>query len=161
MLVWTCTENGRKQNSQRVLYMTLETRLRGRSRNRWQDEVRDDWRIVGGEDWQKKVYNRQEWKKLLRMARNCHILHMPMEWTNEWMSRVRKVLWTYQHKSMCYFYKVGTVLKTKYWETVLLTFIIKSLLKLSQCRGNGQNMRCDNVKNVCGIFSSSYRHWTK
>jgi len=41
--------------------------------------VREDGRIVGGERWQKKVRNREEWKKLLRMARNCHILHMPME----------------------------------------------------------------------------------
>jgi hypothetical protein len=64
----------------RVLYMNLGiTRLRGRPRNRWQDEVREDGRIVGREGWQKKVHNRGEWKKLLRMARNCHILHMPME----------------------------------------------------------------------------------
>jgi hypothetical protein len=27
------------------------TRLRGRPRNRWQDEVREDGRIVGGEEW--------------------------------------------------------------------------------------------------------------
>jgi len=60
--------------------MNLETtRLRGRPRNRWQDEVRVDVRIVSGEEWQEKVCNREEWKKLLRMARNCHILHMPME----------------------------------------------------------------------------------
>ena len=40
----------------RVLYMNLEaTRLRGRPRNRWQDEVREDGRIVGGEGWQEKV----------------------------------------------------------------------------------------------------------
>ena len=33
----------------RVLYMNLGTiRLRGRPRNRWQDEVRDDRRIAGG-----------------------------------------------------------------------------------------------------------------
>jgi hypothetical protein len=57
----------------------LETkRLRGRPRNRWQNEVREDGRIVGGEEWQQKVYNRDEWKKLLRTARNQHILHMPM-----------------------------------------------------------------------------------
>jgi hypothetical protein len=63
-----------------VLYMNLEsTRSRGRPRNRWQDEVREDERIVGGEEWQVKVYNREEWKKLLRTARNCHILHMAME----------------------------------------------------------------------------------
>ena len=64
----------------RVLYMNLgTTRLRIRPRNRWQDEVREDGRIVGGEGWQGKVYNRQEWKKPLRTARNCHILHMPKE----------------------------------------------------------------------------------
>ena len=59
--------------------MSLETsRLRGRPRNRWQDEVREDGRIVGGEGWQEKVHDREERKKLLRMARNRHILHMPM-----------------------------------------------------------------------------------
>jgi len=40
--------------------------------------VSDDERI-GGEGWQEKVHNREEWKKLLRTARNLHILHMPME----------------------------------------------------------------------------------
>jgi hypothetical protein len=56
--------------------MNLETT---RPRNRWQDEVREDGRIVGGEEWQEKVYNREEWKKCLRTARNHCILHMPME----------------------------------------------------------------------------------
>ena len=51
----------------------------GRTRNRWQDEVREVGRIVGGEGWQEKVHNREEWKKLLRTARNRRILHMPME----------------------------------------------------------------------------------
>jgi len=64
----------------RILYMNLETkRPRGRPRNRWQDEVREDGRIVGGEGWQEKVYNRQEWKKLLRTARNHCILHIATE----------------------------------------------------------------------------------
>jgi hypothetical protein len=54
------------------------TRLRSRPRNRWQDEVRDDGRIVGGERWEEKVPDRGEWKKLLRTARNRRILHMPM-----------------------------------------------------------------------------------
>jgi hypothetical protein len=36
----------------RVLYMNLETtRPRGRPRNRWQDEVREDERIPGGTEW--------------------------------------------------------------------------------------------------------------
>jgi hypothetical protein len=68
----------------RGLYMNLERRRpRGRPRKSWQDDVRDDGRIVGGEGWQEKVYNREQWKKLLRTARNRRILHMPMEWMNE------------------------------------------------------------------------------
>jgi len=68
----------------RVLCMNFgKTRLRGRPRNRWQDEVRENGRILGGEVWQEKVHNREEWKKLLRTARNRHILHMPMERKNE------------------------------------------------------------------------------
>jgi hypothetical protein len=68
----------------RVLYKNLEkkTRVRERTRNRWQDEVRGGlknswWRRVAG-----KVYTRKECKKLLRMARNRHILHIPMELIN-------------------------------------------------------------------------------
>jgi len=64
----------------RVLYVNLgTTRLRGRSRNRWQDEVRENGRIVGAEGWQEKLRNRGEWKKLLKTARNRRFLHAPME----------------------------------------------------------------------------------
>ena len=61
----------------RISYINLgTTRLSGRPRNRWQDEVREDGRTVGGAGWQKKVHNRGEWKKLLRTARNCpHSAH--------------------------------------------------------------------------------------
>jgi hypothetical protein len=63
----------------RILCMNLgTTRLRGRPRNRWQEEVKEDGRIVGGEGWQEKVHDRTEWKKLLRTARNRRILHMRM-----------------------------------------------------------------------------------
>jgi len=63
-----------------VLCMNLETtRLRGRPRNRWQNEVREDGRLVGGKGWKERVHNREEWKKLLRTAGNRRILHMPME----------------------------------------------------------------------------------
>jgi len=60
--------------------MNLKTiRLRSRSRNRWQDEVRKDGKLAGGKAWKERVYNREKWKKLLRTARNRHILHMPVE----------------------------------------------------------------------------------
>jgi len=64
----------------RVLYVNLEiTKLRARPSSKWQDEVKEHGRLVDGKGWKERVYNREEWKKLLRMARNCHILHMPME----------------------------------------------------------------------------------
>ena len=45
----------------KVLYMNFETtRMRGRPRNRWQDEVREDGRLVGGKGWKERVYNREE-----------------------------------------------------------------------------------------------------
>jgi hypothetical protein len=65
--------------SKKVLYTNLETtKLRGRPRNR-RHEWREDGRLVGGRGWKERVYNREEWKKLLRTARNRRILHMPME----------------------------------------------------------------------------------
>jgi hypothetical protein len=64
----------------RLLYMNLgTTRLRGRPKNRWQDEIWGDGRLGGGKGWKERAYNREEWKKLLRTARNHCILHMPME----------------------------------------------------------------------------------
>jgi hypothetical protein len=41
--------------------------------------MREDGRIGGGEGCQEKVYNGEEWKKLLRMARNRRILHVSTE----------------------------------------------------------------------------------
>jgi len=64
----------------KVLYMNFgKTRLRNKPINRWHCDVREDGRIVGGEGWQGKVHNREEWKKLLRKASNCLILHVPVE----------------------------------------------------------------------------------
>jgi hypothetical protein len=41
--------------------------------------VREDGRIIDGEERQEKVYDREEWNKERRMARNRLILHMPVE----------------------------------------------------------------------------------
>jgi len=41
--------------------------------------VREDGRLVGVKGWKERVDNGEEWKKLLRTARNHHILYMPME----------------------------------------------------------------------------------
>jgi hypothetical protein len=59
----------------RVLYINFDsTRPRDRTRNRRQDEVREDLRTVGGEKWQQKECNREGRRKLLRTARNRRIL---------------------------------------------------------------------------------------
>jgi hypothetical protein len=64
----------------RLLYMNLgTTRLRGRPRNRWQGEILEDGRLGGGKGWKEGVHNGEEWKKLLKTARNCCIQHILME----------------------------------------------------------------------------------
>jgi hypothetical protein len=69
----------KKKRVSMTVYESGTTRLRDRPRNRWKDEVREDGRIVGGEGLKEKVHNREEWKKLLRMATNHRILYMSME----------------------------------------------------------------------------------
>ena len=50
-------------------------------RLRWFGHVQrmEENRMVSGEEWQEKVYDREEWKRLLRTARNHRILYMPMD----------------------------------------------------------------------------------
>ena len=44
----------------KVSSMNLETtRLRGRPRNRWQDELRKDGRLVRGSGWRERVHKRE------------------------------------------------------------------------------------------------------
>jgi hypothetical protein len=74
--------------------------------------VREDGRIVGGEESQEKVYNREEWKILLRTARNRCILHMPMER----MIQCSYSMTTYIHKN--YLYLIFNVLNMMAQETV-------------------------------------------
>jgi len=103
----------------KLFYMNLEsTRLWGRPRNKWQNEVWEDWVLVGGEGWEERVYNREEWKKLLRMARNCHILHMPMEWMN--ICDIVKLAPTVTWNLLILIYS-STVL----WNRIFITFITK------------------------------------
>jgi hypothetical protein len=48
-------EENRVPQKSIVQYMNLEpTRLRGRPRNKWQDEVREDGRLVGGKRVERK-----------------------------------------------------------------------------------------------------------
>ena len=60
-LCWFGHVQRREENRipKKLLDMNLEVvRLRGRPRNRWQDEVREDGRPVGGKGWKERVYNR-------------------------------------------------------------------------------------------------------
>jgi hypothetical protein len=54
MIVWTCTVKEENRIPRKVLYMNLETRQRGRPRNRWQDEVREDGITVVEKSGRKK-----------------------------------------------------------------------------------------------------------
>jgi hypothetical protein len=64
--------------------MNVETtRLRGRPRNRWHDEVREDGRrIVGGEEWQEKYITERNGRSCLE--RQGIITFCTCQW-DEWM----------------------------------------------------------------------------
>jgi len=73
----------------KVLGMNLETvRLRGRPRNSWQDEMREDGRLVGGEKGGRKKYiiernGRSYWE---RHGIDAFCTCQWNEWMNEWRS---------------------------------------------------------------------------
>jgi hypothetical protein len=71
---------GENRIPKKASYINLKTtRLRGRPRNKWQDEVRENGRLAGGKGCKERVYDREKWKELLRTARNHQNLQMPME----------------------------------------------------------------------------------
>jgi hypothetical protein len=74
--------------------------------------VREDGRIVGGEGWQEKVYNREEWKKLLRTARNRRILLMPM---SELMKVKNDCTWKDQNVSTVPLYHANCISCYRKW----------------------------------------------
>jgi hypothetical protein len=67
-----------------LLYMNLEsTRPRGRPRNKWQGEVREDGRIVGGQELQEKVCQQRGMEEVPENGTELsHFAHA--NGTNEW-----------------------------------------------------------------------------
>jgi len=43
-----------------IIYIFGNNKMRGRPRNGWQGDVREDGRIFGEEGWQEKVHKREE-----------------------------------------------------------------------------------------------------
>jgi hypothetical protein len=84
--------------------MNLEaTRLRGRPRNRWQDEVREDGRLVGGKGCITERNRRSSWE------RQGIVTFCTCQW-NEWtyQLRTRHLIvigvydrWTVRHSKLC------------------------------------------------------------
>ena len=87
VLVWSCTENGREQNSQKVLSTNLETiRLRGRLRNRWQDVSNEGWKTSWGNWVEGKNTQQRGMEEAPENGKafcTCQIMN---EWMNEWIS---------------------------------------------------------------------------
>jgi hypothetical protein len=83
----------------RVLHMNLETtRLRGRPRNRWQ-EVREDGRIVGGEEWQEKTGMEEAPDNSKELLHSAHVSGMN-EWFHTFWAVLRLLVHsTYMHQS--------------------------------------------------------------
>jgi len=71
----------------RVLYMNLgTTRLRSRPRNRWQDGVREDERIVEAEVWQEKFITERNGRSSLERQGIVEFCTCQWNGMNEWGS---------------------------------------------------------------------------
>jgi endonuclease/exonuclease/phosphatase family metal-dependent hydrolase len=63
-----------RRDTQHILRKTLnwrpvEGRPRGRPRIRWEDQIHEDIRRIGIEDWRNKIQDRKSWEKNIRAAR--------------------------------------------------------------------------------------------
>jgi hypothetical protein len=63
-----------RRDTQHILRKTLnwrpvEGRPRGRPRIRWEDQIHEDIRRIGIEDWRIKIQDRKSWEKNIRAAR--------------------------------------------------------------------------------------------
>jgi hypothetical protein len=47
----------------------LVSRLRGRTNNRWEDDMRKNWNTVKVKNWKKSVLNRYLWKTIFEWTR--------------------------------------------------------------------------------------------
>ena len=45
------------------------TRTKGRPRARWEDDVRNDWRKMGGSNWKQRTQERKQWKEIIEQAK--------------------------------------------------------------------------------------------
>ena len=88
-LVWACRVNGRKQNSppplQNIKYEFGNNKAeRGRPRNRWQDEVRKDGRLVGGTGRGERVTQQRGMEGAAENGNERSHSARGNKWMNEW-----------------------------------------------------------------------------
>jgi hypothetical protein len=77
---------------ERVLYMSLKTtRLRGRTRNGWQDEVREDGRIVEKGDRKKYITERNRSSSWGQQEIFASCTCQWSEWNNEWINKYKVI----------------------------------------------------------------------
>jgi len=46
------------------------TRLKGRARVRWEDDVRNDLRKMGVTNWKQRTQERKQWNEIIEQAKN-------------------------------------------------------------------------------------------
>jgi hypothetical protein len=71
-----CSTNGEKRNAYRILVGMLEgKRPLGRSRRRWVDNIKMDFREIewDGMDWIDLAQNRDQWRALVNTVMNLRV----------------------------------------------------------------------------------------
>jgi hypothetical protein len=108
------------------------------------------WKSSYVKGWKGRIHNREEWKKLLRTAKNRRIVHMPMEWM--------KWIYSYMFSSTCHracLWPLSMLCRsnTLSWVRDCTSFTIITSLKA----GRPQNRR--SIREERGAFSLQHGPW--
>jgi hypothetical protein len=99
--------------------------------------------------WKTSWWEREEWKKLLRTARNRRILHVPMEWINEWIITLDSV------PSCCYM--VFIYKPSQQRVSILLCNLVNCLCEMELLGGYPATWNIISMGNV-GVDLCSFVH---
>jgi hypothetical protein len=66
---------GEKRNACRILVESQKERPLGRSRHRWVDNIKMDFRVIewDGVDWIDRAQNRDQWRALVKTVLNLRV----------------------------------------------------------------------------------------
>ena len=69
-LVGACRKNDQRKNGQDHIQMeTVCNKTEGKAKSKWEDDVRNDLRKMGVNNWKQKTQERKKWKEIIEQGK--------------------------------------------------------------------------------------------